>query len=153
MILAAYNDSVYDIVLYVHVIAAFIAMAPAVAHPIMLELEKRRPDPDVPALASRMVGPSRIYAVALVVAGLVGFGMISLSDNVISFGDTWVWLSIVIWLALNGVLHAMMFPAERAMAAGDPAGLARADRIGPILGVLSLVLIFLMVTKPGSGGL
>jgi uncharacterized membrane protein len=151
MLLAAYRDTGYNVVLFLHVVAALVAMVPAVAHPIMFELEKRRDDGDLVALARRIVPASRIYAIAVVVAGVIGVGLVSMSDDLIEWGDTWVWLAILVWVALNGVLHGAMIPAEKALAGGDRSALAKIDRVGPALGVMVLVLIYLMTVKPGGG--
>jgi len=151
MLLAAYRDTGYNVVLFLHVVAALVAMVPAVAHPIMFELEKRRDDGDLVALARRIVPASRIYAIAVVIAGVIGVGLVSMSDDLIEWGDTWVWLAILVWVALNGVLHGAMIPAEKALAGGDRSALAKIDRVGPALGVMVLVLIYLMTVKPGGG--
>ena len=74
-----------------------------------------------------------------------------MSESAIGWGDTWVWLSIVVWIALNGVLHGAMLPAEQALAGGDRSAMAKIERVGPVLGVMVLVLVYLMTVKPGSG--
>jgi uncharacterized membrane protein len=153
MLLAGYLDTGYKIVLLIHIVAVLIALAPAVAHPVMYELEKRRDDGDVAALGRRMAAASRIYGVALLIAGIVGIGLISMSDDVIAFGDTWIWLSLILWVVLNGVLHGVMIPAERALGAGEEGAQKRIESVGPILVVLALVLLYLMVVKPGGGGI
>ncbi len=153
MILADYADTGYNVVLLLHIIAVIVALAPVVVHPILFTLEQRRADGDIVALAGRVTGlPSRIYTIALVVAGVLGIGLISMGDPVIEWGDTWVWLSVVLWLALNGVLHAVMLPAERALAGGDRTVVAKLDKVGPALTVLVLVILYLMVLKPGAPG-
>lgn len=151
MLIAAYRDTGYNIVLFSHIVAALVAMAPAVVHPILFEMEKRRDDGDVVSLAGRIAPTGRIYAIAVIVAGAIGFGLISMSESAIGWGDTWVWLSILVWFALNGVLHGAMLPAERAVAEGDRTAMAKVERIGPILSVMVLVLIYLMTAKPGGG--
>ena len=153
MILAAYRDTGYKIVLLIHILATVVAIAPAVVHPILFEFEKRRDGGDLVALSSRVSATGRIYAIALILSGVLGFGLISLSDNVIGWGDTWVWLSIVLWIAVNGILHAVMLPAERALGEGDESALKKVDTWGPVLGLLVVALFYLMVVKPGGGGL
>jgi uncharacterized membrane protein len=153
MILAAYRDTGYKFVLLLHIIAVLIAMAPAVAHPLMMTFEKGRTQPDFPGLASRMIKPARVYVIALAVAGILGFGLISMSDSAIGWGDAWVSISILLWLAINGLVHGMMLPAERKLAEGDMAGLATAEKIGRVISVLVIVLLYLMVVKPGGGGI
>lgn len=150
MLLAAYRDTGYKIVLLLHIITMIISLAGAVAHPLMFELEKRRSDPDPVALAQRITTPSRIYAICFALAGIIGFGLISMSDDVIKWGDTWVWLSIVIWLAVNGLLHAMILPNEAAVANGETSAMAKVETFGKVATVLILVLLYLMVVKPGA---
>lgn len=151
MLIAAYRDTGYNIVLFAHIVAVLVAMAPAVVHPILFEMEKRRDDGDAVALAGRIAPTGRIYAIAVIVAGVIGFGLISMSESAIGWGDTWVWLSIVVWIALNGVLHGAMLPAERALADGDRSAMAKIERVGPALGLMVLVLVYLMTVKPGGG--
>jgi uncharacterized membrane protein len=149
MLLAAYRDTGYKIVLLLHIITMIIAMAGAVAHPLMFEYEKRRSEPDYVGLAQRIVGPSKIYAIFFALAGIIGFALISMSDDVIKWGDTWVWLSIVIWLAVNGILHAVILPNEAAIAKGDTDAMGKVETFGKIATVLILVMLYLMVVKPG----
>lgn len=153
MILAAYRDTGYKLVLLLHIIGVIVAVAPAVVHPILFAYEQRRADGDIVGLAGRVSSTARIYVIALIVSGVIGFGLISMSDDVIGWGDTWVWLSIVVWVALNGVVHGALLPAEKALAEGDTTAMKRLDMIGPILAIMVVVLTYLMVVKPGGGGL
>ncbi len=91
----------------------------------------------------------RIYAPALILTGLFGFAMQGMSDGVIEFSQTWFWLALVVWVAMNGVLHGMLLPAERAVAAGDETAAKKVDTGGIILTVLLVGMLYLMVFKPG----
>ena len=115
---------------------------------IRFAFESKRPTPDPAALAQRIEAPSRIYAISYAVTGVIGFGLISMGDW--SWGATWIWLSIVLWLVSTGLLHGMMLPAERAVAQGDDAAMARVQQLGPVISLMVLVVIFLMTVKPGS---
>ena len=149
--IALLRDTGYNIVLFLHVLTVIIAMAGAVAHPLMFALEEKRADGDVVGLAKRIETPSRIYAISYVLVGLIGFGLVSMGDW--PWGDAWIWISIVLWLVTNGILHAAMLPAERAVAGGDTSAMDKINKIGPILTVLILVVIFLMTVKPGGSAL
>lgn len=148
MILATLRDTGYNIVLFLHVLTVIIAMAGAVAHPLMMKLEEGRADGDVVALAKRIEFPSKIYTISYALVGLIGFGLVTMGDW--SWGDTWIWLSIVLWVASNGVLHGAMLPAERAVAAGDASAMAKVNKVGPPLTLMILAVIFLMTVKPGA---
>jgi uncharacterized membrane protein len=140
----------YDVMLFLHIAAVLVAMAPAFTHPL-LERQSRSLDPAGRASVLGFIAQNsrRVYAPALVLTGLFGFGLIGMSDEVWEFGQTWVWLSILVWLAMNGVLHAMMIPAERALGAGDETALKKVETSGQILTVMLLVMLYLMVFKPG----
>lgn len=153
MILAAYRDTGYKFVLLLHIITVIVATAPAVVHPLLVEFEKRRTDGDLVALAGRLSATSRVYAISLVVTGVIGLGLISMSGDAIGWGDAWISLSILVWVVVNGLLHGALIPAEKALAAGDETAIEKFDMIGRIIVVLMLVLLYLMVLKPGGGGL
>lgn len=146
--IAALRDTPYNVVLFLHILTVIIAMAGAVAHPLMFALEERREGGDVVRLAQLIEVPSRIYAVSYALTGIIGFGLVTMGDW--PWGDAWIWISIILWLATNGMLHALMLPAERSVAAGDTSAMDKINRIGPILTVLILLLIFMMTVKPDS---
>ena len=148
MLLATLRDTGYNIVLFIHVVTVIVAMAGAIAHPMLFALEEKRADGDVVALAARIETPSRIYSISYALTGLIGFGLISMGDW--SWGATWIWLSIVLWVVSLGLLHGLMIPAEKAVAGGDAAAMARVKQIGPPLTLLIFAVVFLMTVKPGS---
>lgn len=147
---AAYRETGYNVMLFLHILTLLVAFAPAFVHPL---LARQSADFD-PGGRAKLIGAMaangrRIYAPALIVAGLFGLAMQGMSDGVIEFGQTWFWLALILWLAMNGVLHGMLLPAERAVAAGDDSAIKKADTGGMIITVLLLVTLYLMVFKPG----
>jgi uncharacterized membrane protein len=151
MLLATLRDTGYNIVLFLHVLTVIVAMAGAVGHPLLFALEEKRADGDVVTLAQRIETPSKIYAISYALVGLIGFGLVTMGDW--PWGDAWIWISIVLWIASNGVLHGAMLPAERAVARGDLAGMDKVNKFGPLLSVMILAIIFLMTVKPGGSAL
>ena len=148
--IAAYRGTGYDVVLFLHILTAFVAFAPAFVHPLLgnqvnsLEAGAKR------SVLGMIAGNGRrIYAPALILTGLFGFAMQGMSDGVIEIGQTWFWLAIVVWLVMNGVLHAVLLPAERAVASGDDSAESRVAAGGAVLTVLLLVMLYLMVFQPG----
>ena len=86
--------------------------------------------------------------------GVFVFGFATLSaapKGSISASDGWVIGAIVVWVAIIGVLHALVLPAQRALAAGngDLASVTTRQAIGAgIINVLVIVAVFLMVFGP-----
>ena len=148
--LAEIGSTGYDVMLVLHIASALVAFAPAFAHPL-IERQTRTLD----AASRRAVlgflaqNGRRVYAPALIVTGLLGFGLQGMSDSVWEMSQTWIWLALLLWVAMNGVLHAMLLPAEKALASGDESARGRVDAGGLILTVLLLVMLYLMVFKPG----
>jgi hypothetical protein len=90
-----------------------------------------------------------IYAVVIFGAATLG----SAHKHTIDFGDTFVWLGIIIWVAIVGILHGMILPAQRELAEGkgDRAALTQRQSLGAaLLNLLVVVAIVLMVWAPGA---
>lgn len=151
MILAAVGDTGYDIVLVLHILAVTVAFAPAFVHPLLANQSKAYGGDASQRLLGSIVGNGRmIYAPALIVAGLLGFALAGMSDDVYSVGDGWMIAAIIVWIAQNGVLHAVVLPGERAWARGDTTVESRVALGGGIITILLVVQVILMVFKPGA---
>jgi len=150
MMLGLIGDTTYNILLLLHILSAMVAFAPAFVHPF-LGNQSQGVDP---AERARLLGfivqnGRRVYAPALIVTGLLGFGLQGLSDSVWAFDQTWMIGSLVVWIAMNGVLHGMILPTERAMADGDESNARRLDIGGPAITLLLILMLYLMIWKPG----
>ena len=149
-VFAAYRESGYNVMLLLHIASVLVAFSPAFVHPL-LSRQSRDLGAGRSQLLEKFAGNGRrIYAPALILVGLFGFAMQGMSDDVIEMGDTWFWLSIVLWVAMNGVLHAMLIPAERAAAGGDADAEKKVDLAGAIMTILLIVVLYLMVFQPGA---
>jgi uncharacterized membrane protein len=148
--LAEIGSTGYDIMLFLHIACVLVAMAPAFTHPL-IERQSRSLDPSSRTAVLGFIGQNsrRVYAPALILVGLFGFGLVGMSDEVWEFGQTWIWLSIVIWVAMNGVLHGLVLPGEKAAGAGDESAVKKVELGGQIVTVMLIVMLYLMVFKPG----
>lgn len=149
--LAAIRDTPYKIVLLLHILAVIVAFAPATAHALQT-VQSRNAEP---AVRGKMLGymvanGKKVYAPAVIVVGLLGMALVGMSDSGFSFGDTWVSLSFLGWIAMNGVLHGLVMPNERRLAAGDSAAEGKVNLGGGIVSILLVVMVILMIWKPGS---
>ncbi len=148
--IAAYRGTGYNVMLYLHIITALVAFAPAFVHPLLANQTKALDATNRGKVIGMISGNGRrIYAPALILSGLFGFAMQGMSDGIIEISQTWFWLAIVVWIAMNGVLHALLLPAERALAAGDETAAKKVDTSGIVLTVMLLVMLYLMVFQPG----
>ena len=150
MILAAVGDTGYNIMLLLHILSAMVAFAPAFTHPI---LKGQSRDLDASA-RSKVLGfiaqnGRRVYGPALILTGLFGFGVQGMSESAWGFDQGWLLTAAIIWVLMNGVLHGMIFPAEKALAAGDDSAEKKLDAGGATITVMLIVMLWLMTFKPG----
>jgi uncharacterized membrane protein len=151
MLLAAIRDTPYNIVLFLHILTVIIGLAPAVVFPIVgVMMKDGDPAARLAMYAKFASSGQRIFANSLIVAGLLGFALVGMSDSGIEMSETWISLSILIWIALIGVLHGLIIPTQRAVSEGDSAAEAKLTKIGPIFHLLALVMLYLMVFRPGG---
>lgn len=160
--------SLYDISVFVHVTAVVVGFgatfALALAFPVAVSLDPRHL-PYVHRL-SRAVN-QRLATPALVVILLTG--IYQTTDGDWGFDEPWISATFAIVIALGALTGAYFIPTDRrleAMAARELAESAPGRRaelsedyqrrartegmLGGVAGVLIVVAIFLMVTKPGA---
>lgn len=148
MLLAAVSDGSYQLFVILHIVAAFVAFAPAFVRPILLAQAKASGDRSglrVLANSSR-----RIYAPALILTGVFGFGLSGLSDDVHELSEGWLIAAVVLWIAMNGVLHAVERPAEVAYATGDDSAEGRLTLGSGLIAVMLVAMLWLMIVQPGG---
>jgi len=131
----------YKLVFLLHVASFVVAFAPAVVGLL--------PGDGAATTTLRAAGRT-IYAPALILTGLFGILLIVLSDEVWEFSDLWVSLAFLVWIAMNGVFHALILPQLRGR--GGRGGSTTAidlERATQILTVLFVIMLYLMIWKPG----
>lgn len=155
MILADINDTPYNIVLFLHVLAMFVAFSPAFVHPFIENDSRELGSARQRIFRGISQRGMRIYGAALIVGGLLGFGVSGMSDDgtgelVYRVSDGWVLTSVILWVAMNGILHAMIIPGEKKLAEGDESQASRVQIGATAITGLFLITLYLMVFKPGA---
>jgi uncharacterized membrane protein len=173
MVLGTIDGGFYKFVLVLHILCAIIGFGAVFLNGIYGQQMKVRLQSgrvseaigifEANELVSK-IGEYFIYAVFV-----LGFGVLGLSDSVWKFSQTWVWLSVVLYILAIGLSHGVLMPAVKRMgvlmhemAAGPPpaggpppqaAEMASIGQklgiVGPVLDLSMIVILFLMVWKPG----
>ena len=150
MILAAYRSGLYNLLYLGHIVTIVIAFAPAVINPILgAQVRSDGEDTARRVSAHMATNGARVHFPALVLSAAFGLGLVIESDPLYGFDQAWVSLAFLVWLALCGVVTGIILPAERRLAAGDAAAERLVGRGGGIATVLLLVMLYLMIWKPG----
>jgi uncharacterized membrane protein len=155
----------YNISVFLHISAVVVGFGATYAEAIMFPIAMKVGQQHLPYVHRLGLAINQRLATPAMVLILIT-GIYQVSDDpgdAISFGDAWVSATFLILIVLGGLLGGYFVPtdrklaemAERDLAAGQlsPEYEATAKRIGAVgalAGVLVLVAIFLMVTKPGA---
>jgi hypothetical protein len=136
----------YKLFMLLHIASVVVAFAPVVVGAVAVAPTGGR------RAAVPELGPTGriVYAGGLILSGLFGILLILASEDVWEFSDTWISLAFLVWIAMNGVAHALIVPSERKLAAGDDSALRRLDLGGMLMTGLFLVMLYLMIWKPGA---
>ncbi len=149
----------FKLLLFLHLLAAIFAIGPLVGAATSASRALRVSDPAAATAAARTI---RLYSYVSVVVVILGMGLMSQkapwdrSQDVAEFGDTWIWLSVLLWLCAVAVALAVLAPTlTRAAAVIGGTGSARnlVGRVaaaGGVIGLLYAAIIVLMVYQPGS---
>ncbi len=150
-----------NVSIWIHITAAVVGFgatfAEAVTFPVAMKLDKRHL-PYVHKL--QLFINQRLATPALVV--ILVTGIYQVSEGNFSFGDMWISATFLIVIVLGGLLGAYFIPTDRRLFAqitkeladgGEPskeylAEVRREGILGTITGILIVVALFLMITKP-----
>jgi len=173
MVLADFDSGLYKTTLILHILCAIVGFGAVMLNGIYgqqvkIRLQSGRAKEALGAFEANefvsKIGEYFIYAVFV-----FGFLTALQGDPFVKFDQTWLWLSMVIYIVALGISHAVLFPAVKRMgvlikevADGPPpvggpppqAGeLAEVGKklgvVGPILNLMLVAVLFLMVWKPG----
>ena len=151
--LFAAGTTAYNIVELLHVLTILVALAPVFVHPLLRkQMRSAGGDGHQRLVVAMAANVRRLYGPALIVAGLLGIALVEMSEDAISMTDGWVIAAIVIWVVMNGVLHALITPALKSAGAegASPATDKRLETGSALLSVLFTVQLVLMIWQPGS---
>jgi predicted integral membrane protein DUF2269 len=152
----------YDISVFVHVAAVVVGFGATFAEAIMFPVAMKTGAQHLPYVHRLQLAINQWMATPAL-ALIIITGIYQTADRW-EFGDFWISATFLIALILGGLNGAYFIPSDRRLAPlverdlaedGVPseAYLAQAKRqgmFGALAGVLVLLAIFLMVTKPGA---
>jgi uncharacterized membrane protein len=146
----------FKILLALHIVVAIFVIGPLAHAAKTAGRGVRKGDKALVADAARVI---RVYSIISVLVVLLGFGLMSVKvhgQTVADFGDTWIWLSLVLWLAAIGLVHAVLLPQLSRITASIEreesvvGQTLRVATVGGLIGTLFVVIVFLMVYRPGG---
>jgi uncharacterized membrane protein len=172
-VLAAFGSDAYKLVLVLHILCAIVGFGAVFLNGIYGAQAKARRGPEGLAISQANFLVSEIGTYFIYAVFLLGIVLVLIGDNVFDFGQTWIWLSTLLFLAAVAVSHGVLRPTVRRMQAlmeemiasgppqgGPPPQAAEMEQlgkklaiVGPALNLTLVVILFLMVFKPGGPSL
>src|SRR4051794_22641780 len=149
----------FKLLLFLHLLAAIFAVGPLVGAATTASRALRHSDATAATSAARMI---RLYSYVSVVVVVLGMGLMSQkapwdsAEEVGEIGDTWIWLSLLLWVAAMAISLGVLVPSLRkaaaAIGAGDSADslVGRVAGGGGVVGLIFAVIVVLMVYRPGG---
>jgi uncharacterized membrane protein len=147
----------FKVLFALHLLFAIFTIGPLIHVATTASRGLRRGDTAAMQSSARVI---RIYAYASILTIVFGFAVMSSTSpythkTVATFGETWIWLSLLLWVVAAALALAVTAPTlSRATGhAGDgPATGALTARVGASGGIIALIfaaIVFLMVYQPG----
>jgi uncharacterized membrane protein len=159
------DTGLYKFVLLLHILSIVVGIGATMLNGVYATKAKKLGGPgagavmkvnfDVTLIAEKVIYSIPVWGILLVI----------LSDKVYEFSQTWIWLSLVLYVVAMGIAHAVMIPSGRRMqevgaklgsGQGGPTDVAEAQALekklmtgGMTLNLIVVALIALMIWKPG----
>jgi hypothetical protein len=160
----------YKILLLLHILSAIIGFGGVILNGLYASKARQRPPAEALAVMEVNTFVSlKVAEVFIYLTALWGFGLVGMSDKAITFGDTWVYLAIIVYGVALGLSHGMLQPKVKRMvelqrevvanppAGGPPPQAAEMQALGKVIGPVAMVLdlalvviLVLMIWKPGA---
>jgi uncharacterized membrane protein len=175
VIIADINSGTYKLVLVLHILAAMVGFGGVFLNSLYGQQAKARTGREGLAIAQANYLVSNVAEFFIYAVFVFGVLLVLLSDDAWTFGQFWIWASMALFIIGLGLAHGVLRPnvrrmnllmAELAEVGSPPMGESpggpppqvteleeRGQRVGlagTALNVLVVLILFLMVWKPGS---
>ena len=168
------NSGIYKLLLVLHIFCAIVGFGAVYLNALYGQQIKKRQGREGLAIYEANFFVSGIGQFFIYGVFVFGFLLVLTSDSEIKFSETWVWLAMTLYVVALGASHGVLLPAVRRMgvlmrelvdAGPPPAGAApagpppqavelgtlgqRVGATGAFLDVMVIVILVLMIWKPG----
>ena len=156
--------------LVLHILTVVIGLGTVFLNGVYGAQIKARRGPEGLAIAEANLTVTKLAEWFIYAIPIFGIALVFMSDDVIKFDETWVWLSLLLYIVAIGLSHGLLLPSVKRMhvlmkemlagpppEGGPPPQAAEMEKLGKKVGavgatlnLLVVVIIVLMVFKPGS---
>lgn len=175
-----YRENLYNLVLVLHILCAIVGFGTVFLNGMYAAKAKAAGGREAYAIGSANFAAGKVAEYFIYGVFVFGLLMVFLSDTdgvqVIPWSDMWLSLSMLLYIVGIGLSHAVLIPSEKkalrleeemlagsggpAAGGGPPPQVAELEQLGKkmaltgtVLNVLVVVVLVLMVFKPGAENL
>jgi hypothetical protein len=167
-LLAGITSGPYRVVLLLHILCAIVGLGGVMLNGVYGAASRKAVGRGATALVHANATATKVAEFFIYAVPLLGFALIGMSDDAWQFDQTWIWLSVVFYAVALAISLGLLLPAfrtyvrtitevEAGTVARSPAvdatldGLAKKQAaLGGTLHVITVVLLYLMIWKPGA---
>jgi uncharacterized membrane protein len=159
----------YKLWLVLHILSVIFGLGTVSLNGLYAAQAQKRPGPAGRAVTEANFAVSSTAEFIIYTVPLWGILLVLSSHDVFKFSQTWVWLSLLLYVIAIGISHAVMFPGtkrmielQKEMEQGPPPAGGPSPQVmemqtigkklapaGMVLDLLLVVIVILMITKPG----
>jgi hypothetical protein len=175
-VLATYGNDAYKIVLVLHILCAIVGFGAVFLNALYGQQAKSRKGVEGLAISEANELVSKVGEYFIIAVFLLGLALVFMGDPVVKFDQTWVWLAMTLYIIALGISQVLLLPRVRRLialqrelvsagpppagATGPPPQVIELEKVGkqvgmiaPSLNILLIVILTLMVFKPGGPGI
>jgi hypothetical protein len=165
------NDTgIYKVLLVLHILSAIVGLGAVMLNGLYAAQMQKWQGPPARAISEANFNVSAIAEYVIYTIPVWGILLVLAShDDIITFDQTWVWLSLLLFVIALGISHSVMIPGHRKINAllaeieqgpppadGPPPQVAQIQELGKrqamggaALNIIAVVILILMIWKPG----
>ncbi len=172
--LAAYGSDAYNIVKVLHILCAIVGFGAVTLNGLYGAQAKARGGAEAAAIGQAVYRVSTVGEYFIYAVFVLGLALVAMGNNLFDFGQTWVWLSMALYITGLDLSHGVLRPRVRRMNAllvelagspgsggtGPPPQAVELDALAKqvagtemVLNLLLVVILVFMVFKPGGPSL
>lgn len=156
----------FELLVFLHIVTVVVGIGGVILNGVYANLAMKGEGTEGVAISEANFKVSDIAEKFIYLIPVFGILAVLASDDAYEFSETWIWLSIVLYVVAVGISHAVVIPGHRRInvlsrqLATGQGGPAEGQELGAIakklapagmaLDVLAIVIIALMVWKPGN---
>jgi hypothetical protein len=152
------NSGIFKLLLVLHILSAIVGLGGVTLNGLYAAQAQRRQGPTGRAVSEANFAVTSVAEKVIYLIPVFGILLVLASDKGVSFSDTFVWLSLLLFAIALGISHSALIPGHKKINAlllemeqgpapvgGPPPQVAQIEELGKRQGGAALVLDLLLV--------